>query len=114
MVGLTNTHGQCTYLVAVLSVIVNVWFSGIRHPHWSEYRWVSGEWCPPSGPLDPSTRRRFFLMQRLRCYTDESPRLGAVPGLQAQAEGQVEAGSVQSLTIACRIKIKPIVERVRA
>jgi hypothetical protein len=29
---LTNTHGQRTYLVAVLSALVNVWFSGMRLP----------------------------------------------------------------------------------
>src|SRR6266542_3266165 len=30
--GLTNTHGQRTYLVAVLSVLVNVWLIGITRP----------------------------------------------------------------------------------
>jgi len=32
LTGLTNTHGRRTYLVAVLRVLVNVWFSAIRRP----------------------------------------------------------------------------------
>jgi hypothetical protein len=30
LAGLTNTHGQRTYLVAVFSTLVNVWLIGIR------------------------------------------------------------------------------------
>jgi hypothetical protein len=32
LAGLTKPHGQRTYLVAVLSALVNVWFSGMRRP----------------------------------------------------------------------------------